>query len=599
MGRASGDTAAGQLKHIAAELYKVYSKSRADKPADKPGPSEKKAAEPATSVDNVTPRKARPVEIFKTPVKPSPADTLQARRDATGPPMSQTDFAFAPSPSRLRALAASRSFSGSPNSRSPLKPTPFDAARPDASTFSPRSLGRTIVVPRKNVADTPRTKALKWLSGDAITSPVKPKRDRKGGDTASSSRLNETRSLIVSGFEETGSTIGAASQARQLSPKRASQEVDMQTGPEDDPEEIDFLAPSPVKGKPVIGMDKGKGKQRFVDLLGEADSLPQDPLPNTSQHSSENGRARAAASFFAPAEVPIKADEGQDGSASNLAQASQSEGYARPRKRKSTKSTLTPFDSLEDELAKPVEQDASTARNSESNNAAKPTATSAGKFGGDGQKAKEPVKKRSRKESAALAKMLEEADEDEDAIFAELHGADGMQTDEPSAKQATDDEEYETQDLDVEYGTMPKEQHSKSAAVAMLESQVQLAESNMLHESLDVDLVSLLSLRSSPVKNRLAKLHKKRDETVKALLREPTYLIAQKREKQKKGLEDLDDDDAWLPQRRPGGEEDFEDIHPSGGMPDEAEVFAEASDDDWASEPEGWKDLGDGEMDDL
>lgn len=122
--------------------------------------------------------------------------------------------------------------------------------------------------------------------------------------------------------------------------------------------------------------------------------------------------------------------------------------------------------------------------------------------------------------------------------------------------------------------------------------------------SLDPELVSLLSLRTSPVKNRLAKLHKKRDETVNALLQEPTYLLAKKKELERKGLEDLEEDEDVQRSKGEDGDDTNEynqDFGVEGArhVGEDEEQARERSDDDWASEPEGWKDLGDGEMDEM
>lgn len=83
------------------------------------------------------------------------------------------------------------------------------------------------------------------------------------------------------------------------------------------------------------------------------------------------------------------------------------------------------------------------------------------------------------------------------------------------------------------------------------------------------DLVSMLSLRSSPIKKTSLLREKDRDLRVKKLLQEPSVCG-----KKKMGLEDLVDEKGSEGEEEQGG-----------------------SDDDWASDAEGWKDFGDGAMD--
>lgn len=86
--------------------------------------------------------------------------------------------------------------------------------------------------------------------------------------------------------------------------------------------------------------------------------------------------------------------------------------------------------------------------------------------------------------------------------------------------------------------------------------------------SVPASMLSILSLRSSPIKKTSLLREKQRDLRIQKLLQDPTL------RRQHKGLSDLVDEDLNRSRR-------------------EAE-----SDDDWASEAEGWKDLGDGDMDD-
>ncbi|KAL8276346.1 hypothetical protein RQP46_011271 [Phenoliferia psychrophenolica] len=91
-------------------------------------------------------------------------------------------------------------------------------------------------------------------------------------------------------------------------------------------------------------------------------------------------------------------------------------------------------------------------------------------------------------------------------------------------------------------------------------------------DSLDADLAELLELRSSPAKKTALLREKERELRIKRLLDEPSL------KKPRRGLADLADE---------------------GGSEQEGETGEGGSDDDWASDADGWKDLGDGAMDEY
>ncbi|SCZ89162.1 BZ3500_MvSof-1268-A1-R1_Chr1-1g00999 [Microbotryum saponariae] len=90
------------------------------------------------------------------------------------------------------------------------------------------------------------------------------------------------------------------------------------------------------------------------------------------------------------------------------------------------------------------------------------------------------------------------------------------------------------------------------------------------NEALPEDLASILSLRSSPMKKTASKRMLARNRTVDDLLKGPSAGV----NRVKKGLMDLEDEEA-----------------------DKVVEEGAGSDDDWASDVEGWKAVSDGEMD--
>ena len=106
--------------------------------------------------------------------------------------------------------------------------------------------------------------------------------------------------------------------------------------------------------------------------------------------------------------------------------------------------------------------------------------------------------------------------------------------------------------------------HSQSQGDAAMDT------GESLVDDLDADLAAMLELRSSPIKKTALLREKGRDLRIKKLLDEPSL------HKPRKGLADLEDE---------------------GGSDEGAVAVEGGSDDDWASDADGWKDLGDGEMD--
>lgn len=315
-------------------------------------------------------------------------------------------------------------------------------------------------------------------------------------------------------------------------------------------DEDDFIAPSPVKPRP-----NGKGNQRAPDPVTEAVTKP----------STKDAKA----SFFSVAGLPVtnRATDAPQYTA----------GPSKPKKRTIAAAALVPMDNLGDPEA-PASSEIPFTISSEAEPAM----------------AKRPKR--------TTAKALDVA-EDSAKVHVEQSVAAEEAADDPIAPEAESenkDEDYEVRELD-EYE--PYDARSKRATTPMAAPADQWSRRSVsavpdLDESLDPTLVSLLSLKTSPVKNRLAKLHKKRDDTVQKVLQEPTYLIAQKKALATQGLEDLEDDEYEKKRIRrmdDEGEHEASDGEVSGD--ERAEQLAENSDDDWASEPDGWKDLGDGEMD--
>ncbi|GAA93856.1 uncharacterized protein L969DRAFT_15007 [Mixia osmundae IAM 14324] len=99
------------------------------------------------------------------------------------------------------------------------------------------------------------------------------------------------------------------------------------------------------------------------------------------------------------------------------------------------------------------------------------------------------------------------------------------------------------------------------------------------------DLVELLSLRASPLKARRQKLIAERDAKISRILQEPSITQRERLARERSGLADLADDT-----QAPSA------YHHDASDPDEIQHDS-GQDDDWESEPEGWKDLD--RLDDL
>lgn len=595
----------------------MYSKARSDKPSLAPSTS-KPAVITSAAAPPVTPSKRasrQQEDSFKTPSRASATRSNGAALvgDANGAGPSQasgTQFAYAPSPSRLRALAASRSFSGSPNKKGGLAAQEAVRAAEDA----PVNLGKSFVLPP--TIDTPRTKAKRWLAGDAVSPPVKLRYSSvQSGSNGSGTGLASTSGTAQAPKLRTnGSKADFWQQVEQRRSATPAEEADtMETklpngtqgnangastslGDDDD----DFLAPSPVKPAPSKPYGKGKQRQR-VDLFGN----PAEDFnsANGTSHSlsidASNGsrptkkvQATPITSFFS-AKPPITrvSSNGEESKKPYLP------GPSKAKKRTIATAAIIPtvsedFDKIEDPDVAPVQAESSTRLN-----------VKASKKDSKAKKAEDTVvyqserKKRPRKEiRPPQATEQDISMQDDNELYDDAYDPEVLEAIETQEQE----DDYETRELSDEYDEFKPKRRSLTPA-STLAHEGREASSAPLDDSLDPDLVSLLSLKASPVKNRLARLHKKREDTYRKLLLEPTYVMEAKREI--RGLEDLEEEER---RRR---EEEFGEVterqwtsETAGDDPfgsQKAHVNGEQeeqSDDDWASEPEGWKDLSDGEM---
>lgn len=140
-----------------------------------------------------------------------------------------------------------------------------------------------------------------------------------------------------------------------------------------------------------------------------------------------------------------------------------------------------------------------------------------------------------------------------------------------------DAEEEEGSDADDELGDVPppttdglfyRHRHSVASPARAQQDEQQ--------PELPTELVSVLSLDNSPLKRQHAKMHSALRHRADDVLGEPSAL--RRKGQGVKGLEDLPASSDDEHERRGEGDEEL--------------------DDDWESENEGWKDLGDGLMDD-
>jgi hypothetical protein len=425
--------------------------------------------------------------------------------------------------------------------------------------------------------------------------------------------------------EQRRSTTPAATEEMDIISQAMQPDVDQEREGElevKEEDDDDFLAPSPVKPSAVAKL-KVKGKQRqhldlfsegFVDIssTGPTNGQSKNPrhLSNTQPSTSKVPSATPITSFFTAKPRSTLLPESTEGSSS--VKRPYVPGPSKPKKRTiAATSALIPnisedFDKIEDmDIAPIATSTASTAENNKKNGKWTKSATNVtAKFSSKGkqkeedhlQDSQERVK-RPRKEvnkptmSAEEEAMLEQ----ERAQRNQNDDGDEMYT---FTEEMPVDDDYETRDLSDEYESYkPSRKRSITPAVLATgreqSASVSASTNAPLDESLDPELVSLLSLRASPVKNRLSKLHKKQDETYRKILLEPTYVMESKR--QIRGLEDLEDEEKR--KQGEGKDDDQEDWDADEDHVNQNGLETEVhSDDDWASEPEGWKDLSDGEM---
>lgn len=401
-----------------------------------------------------------------------------------------------------------------------------------------------MIAPHGTPIATPRRKALKWLSGEASPSPVKVKRANPPPTRSNGHTHLQSDAFMQNGFNEPEK---ATSSTRTLDEAHADS----------------IIGPSPAKTKPN-GRDRKAHQKAYLDLLEEAGL--EGPSNNVAATSTSTAK-----SSWLSAPVDSKTLSGRDQEQSKL------NGYSRPKKRTSAAAALTPFDGLGESNAESV----SAMDTDGAEVAPKPAEADT-----------EPAvitKKRRAGKGKAVRQDSGDMAVDDDANDAVIQSA-------PTGDASIDSiADYETRDLDVLYAAEVPQNSARTKAMHDVPASPDRRSQSPEEVTVDANLLELLSLRSSPVKKRLNKLHAKRDQTFKALLQEPTYVLARKREQEAKGLEDLADEaegeDAAY-------EEQSDDEQGAQSRRSRANEV-EGSDDDWDSDPEGWKDLGDGEMDDL
>lgn len=615
----------------------MYSKSRSEKPVNPQSATTAVIPPPATPSKRVAKQQDQSNinDVFRTPGRSTDntgdvdnnqhntrqtngqAPTASAAVNAAeSQGQGQVQYVYAPSPSRLRALAASRSFSGSPNKKGGISEEQIKHA-----SDNPVNLGKILVLPP--TIDTPRTKAKRWLAGDTVSPPVKLKYVQSNGGSAANymapvastsasaaasapgpSMRNGRSAKPYKGdfWQQVDQARRSATPADEASLEKPTHEMQQPKNVDDVVMEDDenIIAPSPVKPKTVGKVGKGKQRQRF-DLFNSNVEVPADSGRSTSTYKASSSNK---AGETIPSKVSTNVSVAKFFTAKpNFTLVSQTEansarsyvpGPSKPKKRAIAAVGLVPaisddFDKIDvDEAPVAKEINNEEASLSKSRKAKGKAAVQANVHQEDA--AVERAKRtRVEEKEASPAELQASADEDVDMNDAEEEALREVEREE------ADVDNYDTRDLSDEYGG-PSLRRARTITPAIDNEEGRKSPSQALDESLDPELVSLLSLKASPVKNRLLKLQKKRETTYKKLLHEPTYL--RQKQKQVKGLEDLDDEE------EAGGleQEVAQDVLWRGPADHTRETSLEGpeerSDDDWASEPEGWKDLSDGEMPD-
>ncbi|KAK4052396.1 hypothetical protein OIV83_002198 [Microbotryomycetes sp. JL201] len=603
-----------------ARKYKLYQQIKTGKlDANQGGKRQQRATEALSSSSD---RVDRPTTPNKRARQYTEGRTKQS---------SATRYVVAASPSKLRQLAESHSTSGSPN-------------RPQTTV---RAIATTTTSPFKKKAlpvEALRTTPSRY-NPFAASSPKKRPRDSGGGgknlfaqEIAAQQRKDEAqlrRDLLdidkaernskrVPGgtakgrgwgsgdaVSRSGSKIFADEQGQELSSR--GKEVAMDVDSDDDEENAQFLGPSPVK--PSLGSQSNRPRSSIGNLFetttttsSVTSSTAPRKLFSTSLQEFQNSRegkkavtananCRSAARNVAAgpwrgvkrSKTGLGFDEdasGEEGGKSDREDEQNMKSGKRYRKRATStaKRNRDPKPNggrdRQDEMDIGDENDDASTSNAirkadhnvvEIELDDQDEAGKTGKIVVRQSRALYELQRDLARKRKGKNKMIEGEDKSENINNHREEIAGG--TDEERGQDEWSDRDEQSLFSQVRSRV---NNHAQVGVAGTIEGEEQ---ENKIVINLPDELASILNLRTSPVKKTLRQREREKLNKVRGLLREPGF------NKKRTGLLELEDEDIQ---------------GANGDGPTIAEKQVEMpSDDDWESDVEGWKDFGDGEMDDY
>lgn len=440
-----------------------------DDPFAAPSASNSSASKPKVAKKPESPQLAP--NIFITPKKGSAPKAVNG-----------TTFEYAPSPSKLRDMIASHAGIASPNARPPSV----------AARLSPVKGSNPFARP----ADTPRTKARKWLSGSVPVSPAK---------AAEASNWKKAFTAGAAEMEEDAkSVLGKAVNAVRSDAPELVEEMDTVMD--------DGLGPSPVKAI--------NGKVRSFRALFDE---PKPVEPALKQFKLTFGK-----DTFLPPSAPANPKKRQ-------ASVAQSVSFVDP---KTTEAQPAPRKAKKPRLSKPKASTSQIEEDDEEEHIARPHVPT---------------------EDGGYMIELEDAEGNYRPIKIGSHKPWGSKK-----SRTTEEGEEDEWEWDDEYVPASFPGQDPTRDVEMIEEDRGLPE----------HLAQLLSLGASPTKKHRHALANQKRLLVQQVLQEPSL---HKRDKAE-GLQDLEDEEEQQSENEEERDERLEEL-PS-------------DDDDWDSDPEGWKGLG-------
>ncbi|KAM0790678.1 hypothetical protein ACM66B_004537 [Microbotryomycetes sp. NB124-2] len=596
-----------------AAKYKLYQQSKSSKSDARQGSS--RSHKPAIAVATSSTSNSR-VDKPTTPPKRTKLQT----NGHDNPTSSSTRYVVATSPSKLRQLAASHSTSGSPNrlqstvraiettTTSPFKKKsqPVEAVRTSPSKHNPFASNSPRKRSRPSGAGGGRNLfAIEIEAQRQKDDEAQLRRDLLDIDEAerkSRRAVGKTGKGIGWGSADVpisngGSIFGRAKDKLASEPKGKSSAMEVDSDEEDD-ENDQLLGPSPVKpstsqstrpslgslfdvststmrlsppAPPKLFSTSLQGFQSSRQARNARTSTPNGLTTSLPGDQSVRGIKRSKSSLAFDEEMPKEDDEDEE-DVVNSGKRTKKKGATAAKRKSAVKATTNSRARAgRDEMDVEAEDGASHATARQNADVVEIELEEQDRAG--------QVEKIVVRPSRALHELQKDLDR-------KRKGKEKAVDDEMAMKEdgGEDDEaEEEWSDRDeLSLFSQIRNRASNPAQVRTEDDPDDQEQENKVVVDLPDDLAAMLSFRTSPVKKTLRRREQEKLDKVRGLLKEPGY------NKKRRGLLELEDEDLNASEKT--------------GKEGEAVVAGQVelgSDDDWESDVEGWKDLGDGEMDDY